>query len=117
ASETKLIVVETDGTTSVCDLARLVKQTEKSRGYLDFKMLLLPDGLGSVPGGMFHSAPQVDLAQRMDVADMRATAKRTLFLFNGEQGATRLANGDAGDTRVPASSIRADLVQYAADTY
>ena len=111
----KLIVLESDGTPSVCDLAYLVKQTEKNRGYLDYKTLLLPENLGAVPLGMFHSG-QGDPGETMDVADAHATAKRIRFLFVGEEGATRLPRGAATDAP-PASENRADLVEYAASAY
>jgi CRISPR-associated helicase Cas3 len=114
ASKRKIIVVESDGTPSVCDLAYLVSRTMKDRTYLDYKMLLLPNGLGSLPGGMFHSAAQGEGAETMDVADVSPAAKRTRFLFNGEEGVSRLPRGSV-DGLPPASSSRAELAEYASD--
>jgi CRISPR-associated endonuclease/helicase Cas3 len=106
--KTKLILVESDGTPSICDLAHLVKQAERNRNFLDYKMLLLPDGLGSVPSGMFHAAAQADQAKTMDVADTKTT-KRIRFLFDGDKGAYRLPRASVDETPPP----RIEFVQYA----
>jgi CRISPR-associated endonuclease/helicase Cas3 len=117
ASKRLLILVESDGAPSICDLAYLVERTKKNQDYLGYKMLLLPDGLGSVPAGMFHSSAPGDDAETLDVADA-ATNRRTRFLFKGGEIATRLRTKEAaGDTRVPSSSNRADLVEYASAVY
>jgi len=121
ASKTKLIVVESDGTPSVCDLAYLVKQT-KNPDYLGHKMLLLPDGLGSVPAGMFHSAAPDDAAEILDVADLvtegDVNPTRIRFLFRDGESTMRLPTKEAAsDIPAPSSPSRSDLERYASDKY
>ena len=118
ASKKLLLLVESDGTPSVCDLASLVERTKKNQDYLGYKMLLLPDGLGSVPAGMFHSAACSDDGEILDVAEVATNPRRIRFLFKGGESETRLRTKDAtGATPFPSSSSRADLVEYASDAY
>jgi CRISPR-associated endonuclease/helicase Cas3 len=117
ASQKLLILVESDGTPSICDLAYLVERTKKNQGYLGNKMLLLPDGLGSVSAGMFHSSTPGDDVATLDVADVAANP-RIRFLFKGGEITTRLRTKEAiGDIPVPSSSNRTDLVEYASAVY
>ena len=119
ASNTKLILVESDGTPSVCDLAYLAKQNQD---FLAYKLLLLPDGLGSAPAGMFQPAPSDDSPETFDVADPIRTGEpfpsRIRFLFHERERANRLpTKDDPGELPAPDSTKPFDLARYASDRY
>jgi CRISPR-associated endonuclease/helicase Cas3 len=116
ASKTLVIVVESDGKPSICRLAYLVAQTRKKQDYLGYKMLLLPDRLGSVPLGMFHSAASGEDAETLDVAEVATNPKRVRFLFKGDESAARLPTKEArANSPVPNSRSRDVLAAFASD--
>lgn len=116
AADTKVILVESDGTPTVCDLAWLAKQKPD---FLAYKLLLLPDRLGSVLAGMFQPAPSDDAAETLDVADPvieeERLPSRTRFLFREGGSAERLPTKDAA-VDLPAPSLES-LAQYASNKY
>ena len=126
ASRKKMIVVESDGTPTVRDLAYLVKQVEKdqrNQSYLGYKMLLLPDDLGSVPAGMFHSAARDEETEPLDVADPVIESggdyERTRFLFR-EGDVERLKTREKASAPMPSpplSTSRPNLEDFASDKY
>jgi CRISPR-associated endonuclease/helicase Cas3 len=125
ASKRKIIVVESDGTPTVRDLAYLVKQAEKGQrdqSYFGYKMLLLPDDLGSVPAGMFQSASGDEETETLDVADpvieSGADYERTRFLFRDGVGLRLATTEKASAATVPPLSVsRPDLEAFASDKY
>jgi CRISPR-associated endonuclease/helicase Cas3 len=125
ALKKKIIVVESDGTPTVRDLAYLVKQVEKDQrdqSYLGYKMLLLPDDLGSAPAGMFHSAARDEATETLDVADPVSESEhdyeRTRFVFR-EGGVERLKTTEkaGAPTPPPLSTSRPDLEEFASGKY
>jgi CRISPR-associated endonuclease/helicase Cas3 len=122
ASKKKIIVVESDSTPAVHDLAYLVKQVEKDQSYLGYRMLLLPDDLGSVPAGMFHSAARDEATETLDVADPVIESggdyERTRFLFR-DGGVRRLATTEkaSAPTPPPRSTSRLHLEEFASGKY
>jgi CRISPR-associated endonuclease/helicase Cas3 len=122
ASKRKMIVVESDGTSRVRDLAYLVKEVEKDQSYLGYRMLLLPDDLGSVPAGMFHSAAHDEATETLDVADPVGESnhdyERTRFLFR-DGVFLRLATMEkaGAPSSPPGSTRRPDLEEFASDKY
>ena len=121
ASKKKIIVVESDGTPTVRDLAYLVKQVEKDQSYLGYRMLLLPDNLGSVPAGMFHPAVRDEATETLDVADpVRPDQdyERTRFLFRDGE-VLRLATTETAGapSSPPPSALRRHLEESASDKY
>ncbi len=85
-------------------------------------MLLLPDDLGSVPAGMFHSAARDEATGTLDVADPVSESghdyERTRFLFRDGVG-LRLATTEKANapTLPPLSISRRDLEDFASDKY
>jgi CRISPR-associated endonuclease/helicase Cas3 len=121
ASKKKIIVVESDSTPAVHDLAYLVKEVEKDQSYLGYRMLLLPDDFGSVPAGMFHSAARDEATETLDVADPVGPDhdyERTRFLFRDGE-VLRLATTEkaSAPTSPPLSTSRPDLEDFASDKY
>jgi CRISPR-associated endonuclease/helicase Cas3 len=122
APKMKMIVVESDGTPTVRDLAYLVKQVVRDESYLGYRMLLLPDVLGSAPAGMFHSAARDEASETLDVADPVIESggdyERTRFLFR-EGGVQRLATREEASAPAPPphSTRRPDLEEFASDKY
>jgi CRISPR-associated endonuclease/helicase Cas3 len=117
--------VESDGTPRVRDLAYSLKQAQKDQrdqSYFGYKMLLLPDDLGSVPAGMFQSAARDEETETLDVADpvieSGADYERTRFLFR-DGGVQRLATREeaSAPTPPPRSASRPDLEDFASGKY
>lgn len=120
ASQTKLIIVESDGTPAVMDLAHLYERIEKDRAFLHYKMLLLSDKFGSVSKGMFHSAASEADTETLDVADAVSSDlsyDRIRFRIvdgNAEQFPT---TEKASELTPPRSEDRYDLKKFSADKY
>jgi CRISPR-associated endonuclease/helicase Cas3 len=118
ATRTKLIVLETDGTPSITNLSQLVERTTKDASFLHYKMLVLPDSLGSVTAGMFNTAEPGDPDEPLDVADAGQYPTRIRFLFQ-DGGFSRMPtrNPTTADPPHPASMNRSDLETFAAEFY
>ena len=122
ASKKKIIVVESDGSPTVRDLAYLVKQVEKDQSHLGYRMLLLPDDLGSVPAGMFHSAARDEETETLDVADPLGESEheygRTRFVFReGVVERLKTTEKASAPTPPPLSTSRSDLEEFASGKY
>jgi CRISPR-associated endonuclease/helicase Cas3 len=101
AHQTRVIVVDPDRTVHVRSLADIAEE-----GDIDYKLLLLPEGLGNIDRGMFqpeHPGSHV----RFDVAD--ETLSRRRFRI-GENSSAKIGKG--GDGEAPGHTL-AELASYA----
>jgi CRISPR-associated endonuclease/helicase Cas3 len=118
AANRRLIVIDSDGSPSVVDLAFLVTRTQKDETFLAWKLILIPDDLGSVPAGMFSPAAKESAESVLDVADpVTVSAQRpdrVRFLFTGD-AVKRVASAEpVKEFPEPLSISRSDLQNFAA---
>jgi CRISPR-associated endonuclease/helicase Cas3 len=116
----QLIVIDSDGAPEVHDLAYVIERLAVDEAWLDYKMLILPDAIGSISEGMFSTAPPPEGAPTEDVADRvsEGNYQRIRFVFeNGAPQRLPTKEQSASDPGAPQSLSRLDLAAFTAQGY